>query len=129
MDAEQIAVTIRDAIRDIPKRHGDNSRRISDIEKETDDIMHLIELTSFNAAEGYKIAKQLKEIRMERRILKDENDLLRPMINELSGLKHKRNAWDNAIGNIRKEKEWKKDRFYKCKHRIDLQDKINEVKL
>lgn len=129
MDTEKIALTIRDTIRDLPKRYSLNSERISETEKETDDLMHLLELTKFNAVEGYKISKQLQTIRQERRILKDENDLLRPMIHELKNMKNKLNTWDNILGNIRREKARKENRYYNCKYRKDLQDKINGVKM
>ena len=129
MDAEEIAVTIRNAIKDIPSHYDWNMNRIEQIQNETDDLIHMLELTNFNASEGYKISRRLKEIRMERRILKDENDLLRPMVGELTNMKNKKGVWDAVVGNVRKVKAGKRKRFYKCKHRIDLQDKINAVKL
>lgn len=67
---EELAVTIRDAVRDLPKRYNEGGQRIKEIEDEIADYMHLIEFTKFNAYEGFQISKQLQQLRIERRRLK-----------------------------------------------------------
>lgn len=44
----------------------------SKIDKEISDILHYIEFYSFNACEGYKLAKELKELRLKRRDIKNQ---------------------------------------------------------
>ncbi|GGJ48844.1 hypothetical protein [Virgibacillus salexigens] len=51
-DIEQTAVFLRDAIEGIPKRYKNNKTKIADFHSETQDLLHTIELTSFNASEG-----------------------------------------------------------------------------
>jgi hypothetical protein len=43
------------------------------------DLLHEIENSNFNAYEGYKKAKELQEIRMYRRELKNEIEILEPL--------------------------------------------------
>jgi len=50
---------------------------IQQCETETQDLLHEIELTKFDVQRGYKLAKQLQEIRQRRRELKDTVELLR----------------------------------------------------
>lgn len=51
------------------------------------DLEHKIENDNFNACEGYKLAKQLKEIRQERRKIKNEIAQLEPLYNYLQNHK------------------------------------------
>lgn len=47
-------------------------KQARDIDLEIMDILHIIELGTYNAAQGYKLTSKLKELRKKRRILKDE---------------------------------------------------------
>lgn len=128
MDVEQTAVIIRDAIRDIPKQFDDNKTRITEIENEIMDVEHYLEFCRFNAFEGWEYANQIKELRIERRKLKDENDELRHVVGLMQEMKKKAVQFDNAIGNIRKSKGNRIKRSYRCRVRLDLQNKINGVR-
>ena len=44
----------------------------SRVDQEISDILHYIEFFSFNACEGYKLAKELKELRLKRRDIKNQ---------------------------------------------------------
>lgn len=44
----------------------------SRVDKEISDILHYIEFYSFNACEGYKLTKELKELRLKRRDIKNQ---------------------------------------------------------
>ena len=50
---------------------------IGQADRETQDILHEMELTSFNASEGYALAKKLQEVRQRRRRLKNEKEALK----------------------------------------------------
>lgn len=128
MDVEQTAINIRDAIQDVPKRYADNLDKIERYEKELLDIQHQLELTKFNAYEGYKIAKEQQKILKERRELKDENELLKHLQPILSGMKNKVKGFNEVIGEIRQSKANLEKRSYRCRVRKDLQSKINGVK-
>jgi hypothetical protein len=46
------------------------SKQLSLIDLETQDILHIIENENFNAVQGFQLAKQLKEVRVRRRAIK-----------------------------------------------------------
>jgi hypothetical protein len=45
---------------------------VSQTDLETQDLLHEIELTKFNAVEGYMLTSKLKEIRLRRREIKND---------------------------------------------------------
>jgi hypothetical protein len=49
---------------------------LSDLDLEEQDLLHYIETEKFNAVEGYKLSKKIKEIRLERRKVKNELSLV-----------------------------------------------------
>ena len=50
------------------------------LEGQMQDLYHVIEFSTFNVVDGYKLAKMLKDIRVQRREVKDEIALLNPII-------------------------------------------------
>jgi len=128
MEIEQTTILIRDAIRDIPKQYNANAERIRELEKERIDLLHLIELVDLNAREGYKVYKELQSLQKERRKMKDENELLKHVIQSFSNMKGQIKHLDKAIGDIRNEKINLDKRSYRCRSRKDLEKIINEVK-
>lgn len=127
-DIEQIIITIRDAIRDIPKRYSDNLEHITKLEKEENDLLHYIELVNLNAVEGFKAYKELQKVRKERRVYKDENELLKHVQPVLSNMKGHLRLLDNAIGNVRQTEKHLENRIYRVRVRKDLDKVINGVK-
>lgn len=51
-------------------------RKLTKLEGMQQDILHMIENDSFNAAEGYFYAKKLQDIRRERREIKNEIEIM-----------------------------------------------------
>ena len=49
----------------------------SKVDQEISDILHYIEFFSFNACEGYKLAKGLKELRLKRRDIKNQLEAIK----------------------------------------------------
>ena len=63
-------------------RYEENHRLMDVYEKETQDVLHYIELhANMNAADGNEMYKKLREIRRNRRQCKNEMDLLEPAYN------------------------------------------------
>jgi len=61
------------------------NQKIRDIHSEQDDLLHEVELTKFNACEGYQLSKELKKLRHKRRHYKDQEeqmDMIRGVINK-----------------------------------------------
>src|SRR5690242_8603446 len=53
-----------------------NAEQVRRCENETQDLLHEIELTSFSAAKGYNMVRELKKVRQDRRYYKDQNEVL-----------------------------------------------------
>lgn len=65
---------------DVIKKYESNESIIKQIEEELTDVYHEIELSKpQDLYGGYKLYKQVKDLRMKRRQAKDENDLFRDM--------------------------------------------------
>lgn len=48
----------------------------SNIDRQISDVLHFLEFNSFSACEGYKLCKALKELRLKRREVKNELELI-----------------------------------------------------
>lgn len=121
-DIEETAAFIRNAIRDIPARYKQNEELIRKLEQETQDLLHFIELKNLNAMEGYKAYKDLQRVRKERREIKNENELLAPIVDTLQGMKNKLSDLDRGVGEIRKIKTSQSQRQYSFRIRQDLDE-------
>ena len=72
--------TIVTIFQDVIRTYENNIKTIKQAEGELTDLEHEIELSNpKNARDGYKIYKELREIRIKRRTAKDENQLLQDM--------------------------------------------------
>lgn len=71
--------------RSVISRYEENQRLQTDLETETQDLLHLIELSpNMNACEYTKKCIQLRDVRRKRRACKNEIDLLKPLYEYLS---------------------------------------------
>jgi hypothetical protein len=52
---------------------------IADADRELQDLLHRLEFDSFNAAEGYHLAKKVQAARIRRRELKNKQEVLKPL--------------------------------------------------
>jgi 5'-deoxynucleotidase YfbR-like HD superfamily hydrolase len=125
-DIEETAVFIRDAIENVPKQLNANHEEIAQIEREIQDLLHVLEFTKFNASEGYKLSKQLQAARQERRKLKNENELLGGLSKIMLKIKPQTDNLNAVIGDIRKRKQMQTNRTYHCRVRKDLQDRMKD---
>lgn len=75
--------TLRGFVADIKKmitKYEVNKARLAEIEPEINDLEHYIEIApNQRVPSGYKLYRKLAELRRERRICKNENDLLWPI--------------------------------------------------
>lgn len=67
------------------------------------DIEHYLEFTNFNAANGYKLARRIKELRTKRRQLKDELEPLLPLNSFIERHKPIWSELDRTRGEVKKE--------------------------
>lgn len=61
------------------------SKLISSLDREAQDILHLIETENFNASRGYLLARNLKKIRIKRREVKNNQALLQVLLAKFNG--------------------------------------------
>ena len=61
---------------DLPRRIQQVKMEINYYQEELQDLEHYIEFTNLSASQGYKIAKEIKDVRMKRRELKNELEYL-----------------------------------------------------
>jgi hypothetical protein len=67
------------------------------------DIEHYIEFEKLSASTGYRLARQIKDIRKKRRELKDTLTVITPLISFIEKHKQVWNELDGVRGQIRKE--------------------------
>lgn len=60
-----------------------SSRDLSMIDLETQNLLHRIELTKFNASLGYQLALALKNLRVKRRAVKQKMELLQVFVSNI----------------------------------------------
>ena len=100
------------AIRAMLSRYQYNKDEYDYLEQEMQDVLHFIEMGSDkNANAGFKLYKQLAEIRRKRRICKNELDLLQPIYDAFGG-NEKLNALAQVQGACRTTKQAINNRAY-----------------
>jgi vacuolar-type H+-ATPase subunit I/STV1 len=124
LDIEQALQSVKDVYVNYPKRMQQNEEALKKVEKEIQDLLHVIELKPFNASDGYKYAKQLQEARKERRSLKDEAEIFAPVKELLKFTKPTEKNITKTINEIQGIKSRHQDRLYKMRIREDLQELV-----
>jgi hypothetical protein len=75
--AKEYVITITKILQDIGKTYEYNYDLVNQKDKETQDLLHELELGKLDYKRGNKLAKQLKRVRQERRQAMDENSTLK----------------------------------------------------
>lgn len=106
---------------DVIKRYEFNLHILDEAEKEKQDIIHEMELCdNFNACKGYKLAKAMRDNRKNRRLAKDENELLEEFYNFCKNQINIQNQLKNILGRSRQIFEKQQIRCYRPRVRTDL---------
>lgn len=117
---EKIIQEFSNAIRNMLSRYQYDKEEYAHTEQEMQDILHYIEMGSDKSANaGYKLYKELAEIRRKRRICKNEMDLLQPIYDSFGG-GEKLNALAQVLGVLRTTKQSINNRSYTV--RTDILD-------
>ena len=66
------------------------SKQLSLLDLEAQDILHRLEYSSFNVVQGYTLAKQLKDVRVRRRAVKQHQEMLQVLVSNLKGVPFER---------------------------------------
>lgn len=114
----------RDMLQEIPKQYEFNQQEVKRLEQERNDLMHLAEFEKYNAFEGYSYFSRLGEISQERRKIKDENELLEPIVKMIEKKTITTEKLNQVIGQCRKIIKNHEKRSYRVRVREDLQEKF-----
>ena len=79
MPAEELLKYILNFFQDIDKRLAELNKKQSEWDIKQDELLHYIENHSLDAVKSCKIIKQLKYVRAERRLVKNEIDVIRSL--------------------------------------------------
>jgi len=117
----------------IKERYENNEANLEEIEKETQDILHFIELNEYSKREKLYIYEELRKCRQARREMRQENEILMSLYNTLDKYNFfKEKKFKNLkseLGNVRKDIEKTKDlqekREYTPRIREDLDEGIS----
>lgn len=98
----------------------ENRIKLSNTDKEICDILHEIELTSFNACEGWKMAKEIQRLRQERRIFKDNEENFTLINSSIGHLKRSVSSFKKELKRVELKQEENIHRKYTPRIRTDL---------
>lgn len=116
--------SVKDVYIDYPKRYELSQEQLKKVDSEIQDIVHIIELTNFNASEGYKWAKELQRLRRIRRGLKNELETLEKIKEFLTFQRPTEKNISRVLGDLRNIENKQKIRSYRMRIREDLQNLI-----
>lgn len=125
---EQDLKSVRDFIQNLPKEIQHLEEEVKKLSNERQDLLHYAELCSFNACDGYKIAKEIQVVSRNRREAKDKLEVMQGAWSKLNGKLGNTNVLNEAIGDVRKILQNKQNRYYKPRVRVDLESRINCIK-
>jgi DNA repair ATPase RecN len=96
-------------------------------DKELNDLTHALEFISFNASEGYKLAKQMKESRIKRRNAKNLKEELQPLYDLMKRYNNFFKELKNVHAEIEAIRGLQQKRIYSPRVRTDMQDAFEKV--
>lgn len=119
--------TLRDIFTEVPRIFEQNDRRIEELDKESGDIIHAMELLEFDEVAAARYATELRENRLQRRRCKDENALLKPLYDFIK----MRSKFINELERVQEETE-KESRFlvgrtYHPRVRLELTEAFEQA--
>lgn len=87
---------------------------------ETQDLLHEIELTKFEVQRGYRLCKQLQEVRQRRRLLKEKMELLRSVKEFVDSNKQLKISLFKTLTCMERTEENRGQRMYTPRVRDDI---------
>lgn len=128
LQIEKAAKELQEIMHHVPEQIKRLQVEIQLCEQETQDLLHLIELSNFHASEGYRLSKDLQITRKKRRQFKDELDALKSIFDRTSTDRALSEQFNVLRGVIEHRKINVKARSYKPRIRTDLTEKFNRCK-
>ena len=125
MNIEEAIKSVRDVYVNLPRRYEQLEQELKKLDMETQDLLHLMELKNLNLYQGFMTYKDLQRVRQERRKVKDEMEMLEPVLelNKYAG-KPVEKYLNKHLGEVRKVALSQQGRSYRMRVRDDLQDLV-----
>lgn len=119
---------VRDIWVEIPRLFEKNDRKVEQLDKESSDLLHAIELLGLDEEGKIRIASELEENRLHRRRCKDENLILKSFYDFIKA--HPKMLHELRICHNETEKACQllKDRNYHPRIRMDLTEAFAQAK-
>ena len=93
-------------LREVVSRYESNERIRVECDQKSSGLLHYIELhDDMNASDGYQAHKKMAEVRRERRVCKNENELLAPLYSYIQQNPKAINELTAVLGRCRAAKE------------------------
>jgi hypothetical protein len=119
--AEDACVELIKIFSDVCDTFEQNYETVNRCDKEAQDLLHEIELSEKQTkAGGFKLYKELREVRRERRRARDENELLQPLVDVLKQQETFRLRLYKVHDRIKELARQQGERTYKARVRDDL---------
>lgn len=124
---KETVVKLDSLVKGIHKKVKSLENELDVCDKESQDILHMIELSNFHASKGYNLAKDLQVVRKKRRRVKDELDALsaiKKTLNVHRPIPHQAQVLASIVG----EKDKKmKNRSYTPRVRLDMAEEFEKL--
>lgn len=121
--------TTYNVLTNIDEKISELNQKLSIKEAEQDDLLHEVELANLNVVERSKFYNELKKVREQRRLIKDELQVLKT-IKPLADILIRKGVYaemNQTIQNLDSCKKLFVDRVYHAKVRKDLKCSVQEV--
>ncbi len=100
--------------------------QIGRLDQETSDLLHEIELTEFDAVEGFQLSTEIKKIRIKRRDLKDYQEVIKYLKDFSDRNKSLRISLFKTANLMQKTRDYHYNRRYTPRVREDLKLSIKD---
>lgn len=111
---------LQDIMKNISDRETFLQKELSKIDSEREDILHYIELSKYNAVQGWKLLKTLKEVSQKRRNIKEELGYLSSINSKI--------PYDSICSSISRKEKKNLDKMYKFRTNI-IEEILDKWKL
>lgn len=101
---------LKDLMKKISDRETFLQKELSKIDSEREDILHYIELSKYNAVQGWKLLKTLKEVSQRRRSIKEELGYLSSVNSKI--------PYDSICSSISRKEKKDLDKMYKFRTNV-----------
>lgn len=120
--------SIREALSEVPAKYDANVRKMEELEKESNDLLHALELLDIDEAQAAEYAADMRRNRLERRRCKDENMVLKPLYDFIRQHPKLVNEVRICQQDTKKACGILKGRSYHPRVRVDLIEKFEKAK-